>query len=184
MWISSEVCLLSAPNTDPGCGGISHWFDSRIERVGGVKCRAETHQPRPAVPSFVCKNSPKKLASVYVVAYTISMKRYEVEVYETEEGKAPFQEWVDGIREKTARTLVNSQVRKAQLGNFGDWKSLTGAGGICEMRISYGPGFRIYYFVVGQKVILLLSGSTKNNQDRTIAKAKEYLADYNRRVKQ
>lgn len=111
------------------------------------------------------------------------MKRYELEVYETEEGKAPFQEWVDGIRDKIARTLVNAQIRKAELGNFGDWKSLTGAGGICEMRVHYGQGFRIYYFVVGQKVILLLAGSTKKEQDRTIAKAKEYLEDYNRRVK-
>lgn len=115
---------------------------------------------------------------------TFQMKRYELGVYQTEEGKAPFQEWVNGIRDQTARTLVNAQIRKAELGNFGDWKVLTGAGGIREMRVHYGPGFRIYYIIAGQKVILLLAGSTKKEQDRTIAKAKEYLADYNRRTGQ
>lgn len=118
------------------------------------------------------------------MAYILPMDRYEIEVYQTEEGKAPFQEWVDDIRDKTAKTLVNAQIRKAQLGNFGDWKSLADAGGICEMRIHHSPGFRIYYFVVGRKVILLLAGSTKKDQNRTIAKAKSYLADYNRRMSQ
>lgn len=152
------------------------------------------HPPLPLYfgyhPCFACRiaDGPppiflKNLVSVYSVAYTISMRRYEVEVYQTETGEVPFQEWVDGIRDKTARTLVNSQVRKAELGNFGDWKSLTGADGIRETRIHYGQGFRIYYFIVGQKIILLLAGSTKKEQDRTIAKAKEYLEDYNRRLK-
>lgn len=65
---------------------------------------------------------------MYATAYIPNMKRYELEVYQTEEGKAPFQEWVNGIRDQTARTLVNAQIRKAELGNFGDWKVLTGAG--------------------------------------------------------
>jgi putative addiction module killer protein len=51
------------------------------------------------------------------------------------------------------------------------------------MRIQYAQGFRIFYTVVGQEIVVLLAGSTKQEQDKTIAKAKEYLADYNRRVK-
>ncbi|MGV3549652.1 type II toxin-antitoxin system RelE/ParE family toxin [Rhizobium sp.] len=109
------------------------------------------------------------------------MTLYELEVYETRDGKAPFQDWLTTIRDKTARTLLNAQVRKAQLGNFGDWKRLSGTDGICEMRVHHGPGFRIYYFIVGQTVILLLAGSSKKDQDRTIAKAKQYLSDYKTR---
>ncbi|MDX3929427.1 MAG: type II toxin-antitoxin system RelE/ParE family toxin [Shinella sp.] len=111
------------------------------------------------------------------------MKRYEIEVYETEDGKVPFQDWLDGIKNQEVKTQVVARIRRASLGNFGDWKALTGAAGICEMRIHSGQGFRIFYIVVGQIIILLLAGSTKKEQDKTIAKAKNYLEDYNRRVK-
>ena len=50
------------------------------------------------------------------------------------------------------------------------------------MRDHYGQGYRIYYSIEGQKIILLLAGSTKKEQTKTIAKAKEYLADYKRRT--
>jgi putative addiction module killer protein len=49
------------------------------------------------------------------------------------------------------------------------------------MRISYGQGFRIYYTIVGQKIVLLLAGSTKQGQAKAIVKAAEYLAEANRR---
>uniref|UniRef100_UPI00310138D8 type II toxin-antitoxin system RelE/ParE family toxin n=1 Tax=Neorhizobium sp. EC2-8 TaxID=3129230 RepID=UPI00310138D8 len=111
------------------------------------------------------------------------MKRYEIEVYETEDGNAPFNEWLDDIKSAEAKTQVVARIRRASLGNFGDWKSLTGAAGICEMRIHHGQGFRVFYTVVGQTIVLLLAGSTKKEQDKTIAKAKTYLEDYNRRVR-
>lgn len=112
------------------------------------------------------------------------MERYEVRVYETENGKAPFQDWLDGIKSAEAKTQIVARIRRASLGNFGDWKSLAGTSGISEMRLHLGQGFRIFYTVVGQTIILLLAGSTKSEQDRTIAKAKEYLEDYNRRERQ
>ncbi len=68
-------------------------------------------------------------------------------------------------------------------GNFGDWKDIKGAKGVFEMREHYGPGYRIFYAVVGKKVVLLLAGSTKKDQKKTIAKAKEYLTDYVERTK-
>ncbi|MDH0913076.1 type II toxin-antitoxin system RelE/ParE family toxin [Rhizobium pusense] len=111
------------------------------------------------------------------------MKQYEIEIYETEAGDAPFEDWLDAIKNAEAKTQVLARIRRASLGNFGDWKALAGAAGVCEMRIHQGQGFRIFYTVVGQKIILLLAGSTKKEQDKTIAKAKTYLEDYNRRVK-
>lgn len=73
------------------------------------------------------------------------------------------------------------RVDRASLGNFGDWKELKGTQGVFEMREQYSPGFRIFYTLVGNKVILLLAGSTKKDQKATIKKAQEYLTDYKRR---
>lgn len=111
------------------------------------------------------------------------MERYEIRVFETESGDAPFQEWIENLKDAKARTILLARIARAAGGNFGDWKAIVGARGLCEMRIQYAQGFRIFYTVVGQEIVVLLAGSTKQEQDKTIAKAKEYLADYNRRVK-
>lgn len=120
---------------------------------------------------------------VYALAYIAGMIRYTIEVYQTEDGDAPFQDWLDAIEGPEIRTQLLARIRRASLGNFGDWKSLTGAKGICEMRIHAGQGFRVFYVVNGQTIVLLLAGSTKKEQTRTLAKAKAYLEDYRRRVR-
>ena len=111
------------------------------------------------------------------------MKRYDVENYQTERGELPFQDWIQDLADAKAQTALIARIDRASYGNFGDWKALTGTKGLHEMRIHFGQGYRIYYAIIGQKVILLLAGSTKRSQDKMIAKASEYLADYNRRVK-
>lgn len=68
---------------------------------------------------------------------------------------------------------------RLRMGNFGDCKSISE--GVCELRIHYGPGIRIYYGKIGKKVILLLCGGDKGSQTRDIIKAKEYLKDYQKR---
>lgn len=117
------------------------------------------------------------------MTYTISMSRYEIETYVTEAGKAPFEIWVKSLKDGRAALAIAARIKRAAIGDFGDWKTLVGAKGIFEMRIHYAQGYRLFYTIVGQKVVLLLAGSTKQDQDRTIAKAKEYLANYNERVK-
>ena len=111
------------------------------------------------------------------------MSRYEVIAFETESGKVPFQEWYDDIRDAKAKTIILARIGRAAEGNFGDWKPISGAKGLCEMRIAYGQGFRVYYAVFGMKIVLLLAGSMKSEQDRAIAKARDYLAEANRRSK-
>lgn len=111
------------------------------------------------------------------------MSRFEVIAFETGDGKSPFQDWYDGIRDSKAKTIVLARLGRAAEGNFGDWKSIAGAKGLFEMLISYGQGFRIYYTIMDGKLVLLLAGSTKQDQDRTISKAKEYLEEANRRLK-
>ena len=109
---------------------------------------------------------------------------FEIEAYTSEDGKQPFSEWLRGLRDTRARARIMSRLDRVSRGNFGDWKSLSGAEGIAELRDPYGPGYRVYYSLVGNRVVLLLAGSTKRDQARTIAKARDYLADYIRRNSQ
>jgi putative addiction module killer protein len=106
---------------------------------------------------------------------------FEIQEYITAAGRKPFTEWINGLRDKAARAKLSNRLSRAVKGNFGDWKALDG--GLYEMREHYGPGYRIFYALVGNKIVLLLGGSTKRDQEREIAKAKRYYADYQNRPK-
>ena len=108
------------------------------------------------------------------------MKRYEIEQYTKENGEIPFSEWINDLKDKTAQRKILQRIRRASLGNFGDFKSIKGAKGIFEMREHYGAGYRIFYSIIGGKIVLLLAGSIKRDQNKTIKQAKEYLVDYER----
>lgn len=105
----------------------------------------------------------------------------EIEYYETATGKLPFEIWIKEFKEVHTRAKILARLDRLRLGNFGDCKTLQE--GICELRIHYGAGIRIYYGKIGNKVILLLCGGDKSSQERDIAKAKEYLKDYQTRGK-
>lgn len=108
--------------------------------------------------------------------------KYDLEEYVTDKGKTPFTAWVNGLKDKTAPRKIAQRLQNARLGHFGDYKSITGTKGIYEMRIHYGPGYRVFYSIVQNKIILLLAGSMKRDQNGAIAKARHYLADYERRA--
>lgn len=110
------------------------------------------------------------------------MAVYEVETYITDAGKAPFETWLRSLKDPKARLSVFARIDRAAAGDFGDWKAISGARGVFEMRIHYAQGYRLFYAVIGQKVVLLLAGSTKQDQDRAIEKARGYLADYQERT--
>lgn len=105
------------------------------------------------------------------------MRKYELEVYVTEEGYEPFTEWLNGLKDKRVQAKLAARLRRAAFGNFGDFKTIKGAKRLLEMREHSGSGYRIR----GNKLILLLAGSSKKDQNRTIVKAKAYLADYERK---
>lgn len=104
------------------------------------------------------------------------MKELEIEIYTTSSGKRPFELWIKNLRDAQTRAKIFTRLDRLQLGNFGDCKSLKE--GVCELRIHYGAGFRIYYGKIGNKIILLLCGGDKGSQDQDIEKAKEYLKEY------
>jgi len=105
---------------------------------------------------------------------------YTIKVYTTKEGEIPFQEWLEAIKvkDKRAGAAVLARITRATLGNFGDSKPLVNAEGLWEMRIHYGGGYRVYYRVENHKIILILAGSTKKEQNKTIQKAIQYYGDY------
>jgi len=105
----------------------------------------------------------------------------EIEFYRTPTGRCPFDIWFDRIKERQTRSKIYTRLDRLRMGNFGNCKSLSD--GIGELRLDYGPGIRIYYSKIGNKVILLLCGGEKNSQDRDINDAKQYLKEYHSRRK-
>ena len=100
----------------------------------------------------------------------------EIELYITLEGKIPFSDWLESLKDKRIKAEVNRRLERAMAGNFGDHKSV--GEDVCEMRITYGPGYRIYYAEVDNKIVLLLCAGDKATQVADVKKAKEYWQDY------
>jgi putative addiction module killer protein len=100
----------------------------------------------------------------------------ELEFYMTPEGKIPFKEWYESLKDKRAKLEVSRRLDRAVAGNSGDHKTL--AEGLMEMRITYSPGYRIYYTETDERLIVLFCGGDKKSQSQDILKAKEYLANY------
>lgn len=107
---------------------------------------------------------------------------YEIEEYITEDGTSPFAVWLRALKDTRARMRLLARIDRASLGNLGDWRVLSQAEGIAELRDPYGPGYRVYFSFIGGKVILLLAGSMKRDQRKTIQRARAYLQDYRRRT--
>ena len=96
-----------------------------------------------------------------------------MEVMTTDE----FDSWFAKLRDLKAKGIIGSRIdRIATLGNLGDYKSLTG--GVYELRIKIGPGYRIYFSKRGNTIVLLLNGGDKSTQSRDIDKAKKLNENY------
>jgi len=80
-----------------------------------------------------------------------------------------FAKWIDGLQDIRARARILVRVERLAAGNPGDVKPITD--GVSEMRIDYGPGYRVYYKKIGQKVVILLAGGDKNSQSKDIKTA-------------
>ena len=94
-------------------------------------------------------------------------------------GKCPFEEWLGSLKDSKARMRVRARIARLEVGNFGDCKGLRD--GVQEIRIDYGPGYRVYLSRQGKVIVLLLCGSDKSEQNRAIEKAIDYLKDWKRR---
>jgi len=97
----------------------------------------------------------------------------KITTYTTKTGKTPFLAWQNALDVK-ARAIVRTRLARVSWGNFGDCKLLKNGEGVWELRIDFGPGYRIYFGKKGATVVVLLVGGDKGSQERDIAKAKKY----------
>ena len=92
---------------------------------------------------------------------------FEIREY-FQDGRSPFREWFDALDAVTA-ARVDRYIRRLETGNFGAAKSLSD--GVFELRMDFGPGYRVYYGREGRNIIILLGGGSKRRQDADIAAA-------------
>ncbi len=100
----------------------------------------------------------------------------KIEIYVDENGRKPFIEWLDSLKDKMGRYRIKERLDRIALGNFGDCKSISG--GISELRCNFGPGYRVYFGEDDKKIVLLLCGGDKSTQEKDIKKATNYWKDY------
>lgn len=101
-------------------------------------------------------------------------------LYETTDGRCPFEDWISNLRDLTGRALIRKRLNRMRIGNLGKRRSL--GDGVWEIKIAFGPGYRVYYGEDGPKLVVLLCGGDKGTQNRDIQKAKEYWRDYSRSI--
>lgn len=80
-----------------------------------------------------------------------------------------YSRWFNDLRDRQARARINARIRRLSLGNPGDVKPV--GGGVSEMRIDYGPGYRVYFVHSGQTLVVLLAGGDKHTQSEDIKTA-------------
>jgi putative addiction module killer protein len=106
-------------------------------------------------------------------------KPKEIEEYLLPSGQSPFGNWLRSLRDGKTRARLRVKLDRLKIGNLGDSKSVDE--GVRELRLDFGPGYRIYFGQNGESLVLLLCGGTKRTQRSDIALAHEYWRDYKRR---
>ena len=76
----------------------------------------------------------------------------EIEYYLTADERCPFLGWVDALRDRTAKAKIRARLKQVAAGNLGDYRFV--GEGVCELRIKYGPGYRIYFGQIGNTISL------------------------------
>ncbi|RLB87786.1 MAG: type II toxin-antitoxin system RelE/ParE family toxin [Deltaproteobacteria bacterium] len=99
-----------------------------------------------------------------------------IQEFITREGTNPFREWFDSIKDIRTQVKVDVRLARIRLGNFGDTKGL--GKGVYELRLHFGPGYRIYYGLEGNKIVILLCAGDKSGQKKDIKKAITFWEEY------
>lgn len=109
------------------------------------------------------------------------MSTIKIIIYTTSSGRAPFITWLEKLDMNT-RAIIRTRLDRLTLGNFGDCKVIKNSLGVMELRIAYGPGYRVYYGLQKAAIVIILVGGDKGSQDRDIEKAKQYWLNYKETV--
>ncbi len=100
----------------------------------------------------------------------------EIRRYATSDGQIPFDEWYNSLRDRKTQAKIKLRLERVALGNLGDHRSV--GEGVCELRINYGSGYRVYFGQIGSTLVILLCGGDKSSQQNDIRKAIQYWIDY------
>ncbi|MEK7437761.1 MAG: type II toxin-antitoxin system RelE/ParE family toxin [Pseudomonadota bacterium] len=106
---------------------------------------------------------------------------YEIRRYLTAAGVDTFGVWFNALRDAQAQARVRARLDRVERGLFGDAEPC--GEGVWELRIDWGPGYRVYYALAGKSLVLLLVGGDKRKQQADIKTAKEYWHDHQERAK-
>lgn len=107
---------------------------------------------------------------------------YTLKIYETTSRSEPFTEWINGLKDQKARIAIRVRLGRMQLGNFGHCEAV--GEGVSEMKIDLGPGYRVYFGMMGRTIVLLLCGGDKKTQNKDIRRALEFFKDHKLREKE
>jgi len=99
-----------------------------------------------------------------------------VKYFQGSNGKEPFTDWLAGLRDIKGRAIIRTRIDRLRLGDPGRHRPV--GEGVIELKIDFGPGYRVYYGHIGRTVVLLLCGGDKGSQDRDIKRAKKYFREY------
>lgn len=106
---------------------------------------------------------------------------FEIRRYRTASGDEPLTDWLTDLPDRQARARILARLERLEIGNFGDCKFLRD--GVSELRVDWGPGYRVYFGRDGRTVIVLLCGGDKRKQDADIKRATELWQEYTNRKK-
>src|SRR4029453_11772985 len=109
------------------------------------------------------------------------MNPVEIRHYLTSAGTNPYQRWLDELKDLRGRVTIQRRIDRIANGNFGDHRFCRD--GVLELRIQFGPGYRVYYGREGETVVVLLGGGSKRTQSTDIKKAVRYWLDNKKRTK-
>jgi putative addiction module killer protein len=107
---------------------------------------------------------------------------FEIRHYVNPAGRDVFDEWLTRLSDARVQAKIAARINRLALGNLGDCKPVRH--GVSEFRIDWGPGYRLYYAMIGKECVLLLCGGDKRKQSADIARAQQYLRDYQERIRQ
>ena len=99
----------------------------------------------------------------------------KIEYYAKPNGKEPYTEWFDNLRDIKVKAKISVRIDRLRMGNFGNCEPV--GGGISELKIDYGPGYRVYFGQIGNVIIIILCGGDKSTQKNDIKIAHEYWED-------
>jgi putative addiction module killer protein len=100
----------------------------------------------------------------------------QVIIYTTINNREPFTDWLNNLRDVMGRKRILARVSRMQQGNYGDHEPV--GEGVSELRMFFGPGYRVYFGERGNEIVVLLCGGDKDSQDGDVQQAKAYWQEY------